>query len=73
MGQHKCHEVEQRETTSPGPGEEQRCTTKLLESSWLEKDLGVLVNACPTMTQPCALVEKKANSTLVCVRHIISS
>lgn len=39
-----------------------------LESSFSEKDLGLLVNTKSNMSQHCALVEKGANSLLRCIR-----
>ncbi|KAJ7396773.1 hypothetical protein BTVI_140870 [Pitangus sulphuratus] len=47
--------------------------TNLLESSSVEKDLGVLVEDKLSMSQQCIFVVKKANSILVCIRKIIAS
>jgi len=64
---------------SPAPGKEQpnvqhyRLRVDLLESSSVERDLGVLVNDRLTMSQQCALVAKKANGILGCIKSSVAS
>ena len=51
------------------PRYQYRLGTDLLESSIGKKDQGVLVDSRMTMTQNCALVAKKGNGILGCIRR----
>ena len=46
-----------------------RLRTDLLESNAGQRGLGVLVDSRMTMSQHCALVAKKANGILGCIRR----
>ncbi|KFV72176.1 hypothetical protein N308_03248, partial [Struthio camelus australis] len=55
------------------PMQQYRLGTDLLESSSAEKDLGVLVDNKLNMRQQYALVAKKANGILGCIRQSVAS
>ncbi|PKU42996.1 hypothetical protein llap_6707 [Limosa lapponica baueri] len=55
------------------PLHQYRLGADLLESSSEEKDLGVLVDNGMSMSQQCALVAKKANGILGCIRKSVTS
>jgi len=55
------------------PVHQYRLTADLLESSSVERDLGVLLDDKLTMSQQFALVAKKANGILGCIRRSVAS
>jgi len=55
------------------PMHQYRLRVDLLESSSVERDLGVLVDNKLTMNQQCTLVAKKTNGILGCIRRSVAS
>jgi len=55
------------------PIHQYRLGANLLESSSVERDLGVLVDDRLTMSQQCALAAKNAKGILGCMRRSVAS
>jgi len=55
------------------PMHQYRLRADLLESSSVERDVGLLVDHKLTMSQQCALAAKKVNGILGCIRKSVAS
>jgi len=66
----KCRDLQQGRNNTM---HQYRLGTDLLESSSVERDPGVLVGNKLTMSQHCAVVAKKANGILGCIKKSVAS
>jgi len=78
LGAEEPDEVQQGQVQGPALGEEQlnapvQGWADLLESNSMERDLGVLVDDRLTISQQRALVAKKTNGTLGCIKNSVAS